>query len=770
MHETIRTLLLRHWGLRGALSVLPGYEDQNFAYLAEDGTRLVVKLAAAGRPARDLDHESRILSALAAGSLKGSVPELLPSADGQTLVEVQLPGEGRRLLRVLTWVDGELLSEVRDRPLGVWASLGDLLARVGVALAPLASQVDERSVIWDLRRASAALDDIAILMDDDLEAVARYFALQYLAHTAEPWCTLPQTVIHNDANEYNLTIRRDDGGQPCVTGLFDFGDSCRSYRVAELAIAGAYATLDAVDWEARLVALVVAYDAICPLRDDELAALFPLLTMRLVMSAINAARTITAKPGHDYVLVHQSAVHRALRAFRCVAPRSVESMLRTAVGRPLAPRPAALGDRRRRLLGGNLSLSFDEPLTVLRGSGSFLFDDEGRAHLDGVNNVCHVGHCHPRVVEAASRQMAILNTNTRFLHPAVLDLAEALGSTLPGDLSVVWFVNSGSEANELALRLARASTGRRGVLVHEHAYHGNTSTLIDVSPYKCLGPGGQGLPDWVAMVACPDAYRGRHRGMTPATGRAYARDATAVLDELANRPCGVAAFFSEGLLATSGQIVPPPDYLAPVFAAVRKLGGLCVADEVQTGLGRAGDHWWTFEAHGVIPDIVTIGKPFGNGHPLAAVVTTPEVAQAFCDGMEYFNTFGGNPVSAAVGLAVLDVIESEGLRVNASRVGLALIDGFRRLAATHALIGDVRGLGLYLGVEFVADAATREPAPRQLHAVVESMRRSGYLLSTEGPHDNVLKLKPPIRFSHRHARLLLESFDQALTEVEGVMS
>jgi len=421
-----------------------------------------------------------------------------------------------------------------------------------------------------------------------------------------------------------------------------------------------------------------------------------------------------------------------------------------------------IGAERRRLLGPSLSVAYRQPLEIVRGSGAFLYDTTGRAYLDMVNNVAHVGHCHPRVVRAGARQMAVLNTNTRYLHPAIVRYAERLTATLPGRLSVCFFVCSGSEANELALRMARASTGGRGVIVVDGAYHGNTQTLVDLSPYKAEGPGGAGLAPWVRKVPMPDDYRGLYRRDDPARGEKFAghvRQAVEAIRADGGRP---AAFICESLLSCGGQIPLPPGYLAAAYAHAREAGAVCIADEVQVGFGRVGTHFWGFATQGVEPDIVTMGKPIGNGHPLGAVVTTPEIAAAFDNGMEYFNTFGGNPVSCEIGLAVLDVIEEEALQERARRVGGRLKEGLAGLMEKHPILGDVRGLGLFLGIELASDRATRAPAAAAY--VVERMKDHGILLSTDGPDHNVIKMKPPLVFSEADADRAVAAYDRVLGE------
>jgi 4-aminobutyrate aminotransferase-like enzyme len=371
-------------------------------------------------------------------------------------------------------------------------------------------------------------------------------------------------------------------------------------------------------------------------------------------------------------------------------------------------------------------------------------DAEGRWYLDLYNNVPHVGHGNPRVVRAVRDQMALLNTNTRYLHDTILRYAEALRGRLPEGLDVVYFVNSASEANELALRMARAATGRKTLLVMEGAYHGHTTTLIEASPYKFSGPGGEGRAPWVQTVVLPDLYRGPHRREVEGAASRYVEDVVAVVRSMVEggRPPG--AFLAESLPSVGGQIVLPAGYLEGVYRAVRGAGGLCIADEVQVGFGRLGASFWGFELQGVVPDLVVLGKPMGNGFPLGAVVARREVAEAFDTGMEFFSTFGGNPVACAAGLAVLEVMEEEGLQEHAHRVGARLSAALEELAGDHEAVGDTRGMGLFQGVELVSDPVARTPAPELASYLKERLADLRILTGTDGPAHNVLKLRGPM--------------------------
>ena len=412
--------------------------------------------------------------------------------------------------------------------------------------------------------------------------------------------------------------------------------------------------------------------------------------------------------------------------------------------------PDQLLPRRRADLGPSLSISYRRPLSIVRGEGTWLVDHTGRAHLDCVNNVAHVGHSHPHVADALARQSRVLNTNTRYLHPTILDYAERLAALFPDPLNVVYLTNSGSEANELALRIARTATGRRDVIALDWGYHGNTQACVDVSAYKFKRKGGAGQPPHTHLAELPDPYRGRFGSGGPA----YAA-------HIADLPAS-AAFLAESISGCGGQVVFPAGYLAEAYRLAKAQGAVCIADEVQVGFGRVGSHMWAFEEHGVVPDIVTLGKPIGNGHPLGAVVTTRALADAFANGMEWFNTFGGNPVSCAVGMAVLDVIETERLQQNAATAGAHLLARLGALANEHECIGDVRGRGLFVGVDLVTDRSTKQPATALAGDVANALRDRGVLVSTDGPADNVLKIKPPLVFGVSEADLLVNSMHRVL--------
>lgn len=466
----------------------------------------------------------------------------------------------------------------------------------------------------------------------------------------------------------------------------------------------------------------------------------------------------------------------ALRAPKFVRPSERAAWARVCpdpapfLGVPTVERQCTITqilDSRQLHLASSQRNYYGRPMNLVRGRDVWFYDEDAMGYLDSLNNVTHVGHAEPRVSKAAYSQLRKLNTNSRFVYPQITEFAERLVATLPDPLDVVFFVCSGSEANDLAMRITRQVTGRQDIVNIDGAYHGNTGWVTGISPNRYKGPGGQGAPSTTHEVAIPDRYRGQFGYDDSQAGTKYAQLAGAVIDRITRDGRPPAAFIAESLMGTAGNIVHPPGYLAGAFAAARAAGALCISDEVQVGVGRLGP-WWGFELQGVVPDIVTMGKPLGNGHPLAALVTTREIANAFDTGMKYFNTFGGNPVSCAIGSTVLDIVERDGLREHAVAVGAYFAAQLRDLANRQHLIGDVRAEGLYLGIELVEDRATKAPGTNAAFLVTELTKERGLVVFPNGVHDNVLKIKPPMTFTREHVDLYVEVLDDVLSIVESM--
>jgi 4-aminobutyrate aminotransferase-like enzyme/Ser/Thr protein kinase RdoA (MazF antagonist) len=697
------------YGVEGAAAPLPSERDQNFRI----GTEFVLKIANPAECPALLDAQNAALDELRQAETGLQWPEVRVSVAGERIVE-----KGGHLIRLLTWIPGVCFAEA-PRSAEVLCSLGRAVAQMDLAMAAFDHPAAHREFHWDLRQARQARAYLPMLPAARRRLVEPIFE----AWENIDWGGLPFSVIHGDANDYNVLV---DGGGTSVVSVLDFGDMVYSATVGNLAVAIAYAMLGREEPIFAAKQVVDAYRKLRRLSDVEIDTLYPLAATRLAMSVCYCAWQASESPDNDYLNVSNGPAWALLEKLAAL-PEGWP----TEVFRDTSPRD--LLARRRRHLGPSLSISYREPLHIVRGWRQNLYDADGRAYLDCVNNVAHVGHSHPRVVRAAADQMARLNTNTRYLDSHLVEYIERLTATLPSPLSVVYLVCSGSEANELALRLARAHTGRESVLVVETAYHGNTNALIDISPYKFDSPGGRGKRPHVTVLPMP--------------GRPW------------TCPAEPGAFICESALSCAGQVILPPGYLRDIYNRVRAAGGVCIADEVQTGFGRPGSRFWMFETQGVVPDIVTLGKPIGNGHPMGAVITTPEIAASFANGMEYFNTFGGNPVSCAIGLAVLDIIRDENLQENARRMGEYLTNGLRDLQQRRDAIRDVRGLGLFLGFDL--------PDEHYATDLVNRMKDRGVLLSTDGPRHNVIKMKPPMVFSQADADLLLERLDEALGVAES---
>jgi len=423
---------------------------------------------------------------------------------------------------------------------------------------------------------------------------------------------------------------------------------------------------------------------------------------------------------------------------------------------------ANLMQRRARLMGPNVSTFYDDPVHLVRGEGVWVWDAEGNKYLDCYNNVPHVGHCHPHVVAAIHDQARRLNTHTRYLHDGILDYLERLTGTFDQGLSAGIMTCTGSEANDIALRMCEAMTGKRGIIATDHTYHGNTTAVAQLSQTNAPG---SGAGDHLRFVPAPDSYRplGGESGMAHA--HAFAEAVGAAIDDLEATGIGFAGIILCPSFVNEGFPTLPEGWLTPTLDRVRAAGGLFIGDEVQPGFGRCGSHMWGHQRIGAVPDIVTLGKPMGNGHPVAGLVTRPEILAEFRTSFRYFNTFGGNPVSCAAASAMLDVLEGEALQDNARVVGAYAQDGLRSLADRYDWIGDVRGYGLFFGAELVLDRATRAPATRYAARVANEMRARGVLMNRLGIHYNTLKIRPPMPFSKENADYMLDRLDDTLAQL-----
>lgn len=759
------------YGMEARATALFSERDQNFHLRPAQGPGAVLKLYNALEDPAIVDFQIGALGHLALQDPGLPVPRLLQTRTGERSARIEGPEGAGHIACAITFLPGQLLEKAQPGP-ALLREFGRTVARLDKALRGFFHPAAGQRIAWDIRRAGE-LRPYASLIGDPAAAAAVARVLERTAGQLPAFAALRSQIIHNDCNPGNVLVDAD--GAPTVAGIIDFGDMIHGPLVFDLALAAADVTGEGMGPIESAQEIIAGYSAVMPLQDDEIAALYDaMLARHAVTLAIFAWRQRHDRSGADKLEQYERTGLPAFERLLSAGPQAAEHAFRKAAGlSPGAPfvstpRSAAaaakdstepLLERRRRLLGSGLELSYERPLHLLRGDGVWLWDADGRRYLDAYNNVPHVGHAHPHVVEAIARQSALLNTNTRYLHESVLDYAERLCALMPAGLDVCAFVNCGSEANDIAWRIAKAYTQGGGALVMENAYHGGTEAVAALSPYDM--PASAVAPH-VRTLEAPDLYRGRFRKTDPAAAQGYADDAGRAIASLAAAGHKPAAAMIDTAFISSGMLDVPKGYLKTVAETVRAAGGLFIADEVQYGFGRSGTHFWGFDFHGALPDIVTMGKPVGNGHPLGVIVTRREILKSFTDRADYFSTFGGNPVSASAGLAVLDVLEREGLQENARRTGAYFRQGIEALMARHPAIGDVRGTGLVMGVELVRDRKTQEPAPDWTRRVANLMREQGVLIGTEGPRRNLLKIRPPLCFRPEHADIAIEALDRAL--------
>ncbi len=755
----------REFGVRGRARAEGGERDVNFHLQTPGGERLL-KVANSVEPDEILDLQTAALEHVARSDPDLPVPRVVRTLAGERWACGEGADGSPLRVRMMSYLTGESLQHAPSDS-RLFRDSGAFAARLDRALRGFFHHAADHPLCWDLKRVGR----LAHLCEHISDPARREYAeraFDRFTRLVEPELKgLRAQVIHNDISYHNAVV--DPAQAWRVAGVFDFGDLIHAPLVQELAVPVADIPCERPDPLARGAEIVAGYHGVTPLESAEIALIADLANTRLALSMVLGAWRPYAeeRPQFENLSEETWRMARTLEAAR----DRLEGMYRAACGlRPVrvagggdgapAPSSEALIERRRASLAPGLELSYERPVHVVRGEGVWLYGPDGETWLDAYNNVPQVGHCHPRVVDAITRQAATLNANTRYLYEALVEYTERLTATMPPELDTCFMVSSGSEANDLAWRIAKVCTGNDGALVMERAYHGVTDALVPLSPEEDMGPAERAAH--VATLPPPDEYRGPWDHTIADRGERYAALAEPAIESLAAGGRAPAAAFVEPVFSSDGIIDPAPGYLAGVRARVHAAGGLFIADEVQSGFGRIGSHMWGFERSGVVPDIVTLGKPIGNGHPIGAVVVRRELAERFATHAHFFSTTGGNPVSCEAAIAVLDVIEREGLQDNAARTGAELKAGLESLAQRHALIGDVRGAGLFLGVELVRERATKEPAEAETRTVLNELRRNGVLVGRVGRHANVLKIRPPIVFQSSHVERLLDALDRAL--------
>jgi 4-aminobutyrate aminotransferase-like enzyme/Ser/Thr protein kinase RdoA (MazF antagonist) len=748
--EQAADVLRSLYGMAGTARPLVSERDLNFAISADDGTRHVLKVSNAAEDRGVVEMEVAAVEHVSAIAPGLPVPRAHPTREGGLVGTATIDGAAH-LVRLLPLLPGRN-ADPGELDFGTIRGIGEVTGRLSHALRGFFHPAAGRAIEWDQKQLPALFGHAELVSDAEqrrlLDAVLERFRERVLPVLP----SLRSQVIHNDVTLDNLLIGPD--GQ--VSGVIDFGDMAHTALVLDVPATLQSLVRDRSDLFAVAGAFLAGYTSVVPLERQEAELLGDLLSGRMAQTILISVWRTRRYPDNAYITGWEEPAWELLQQVQAAGfDEAGQRLAALALAPPAGVDgvPAATDDlleRRRRVLGGALApLTYRRPLHLVRGSGAWMFDVQGRPYLDAYNNVPVVGHEHPRVTDAIARQAATLNTNTRYLHHAVVELAERLVTSLPDGLDTVMFVNSGSEANDLAWRLARVATGADGSLVADWAYHGVTAAIDDMSPSEWRH-GRQ--PDYVETFAAPDTFLpGYAAPPDPDAARAEMAAAVARVSARGHRP---AAVYIDGLFTSSGIFAPDPAVMAALLETARAAGALYVADEVQAGHGRTGEGLWSFPAWGVPPDVVTLGKPMGNGHPVAAVITRAELAGRLAAETEFFSTFGGNPVSCAAGLAVLDVIEEEGLVANAARIGGWLREQLAGLMPRHRSILDVRGRGLMVGVELVdAGLAARTR---------DEMRERGVLLGTTRREGNVLKIRPPLCLRQDEAQLIVTALDEVL--------
>ena len=744
----LKKLIHDHYGIKAdGLTLLEGFEDKTFK-LESGGKHWIFKQYKRRKATEAfLSIENAVLEKLS--KLPLEFPVLIKTRSN----EPQLVFDDC-VYRLLTFLDGKLLGNAEQSE-KILHSFGTLLGAMDAALQDLYEPaLLAKASEWDLQYFSKNLKYLTAIEDASDRSLVEYFFDQFNEEIVPVSHILRKGIIHGDANDWNVVTDTQT-----VTGIFDFGDMAYSWIINELAIGITYAMMNKEEPLVAACEVIKGYHAELPLEELELDLLYYLVGARLCTSVCNSAHGKKIKPESDYVTISEKAAWDLLRKWISINSLYAGKLFKVAAGFKAVDKHQTddLLKKRDRFLSKSLSLSYSRPIHMQKAAFQYMYDTGGNTYLDAYNNIMLVGHSHPRVVSAGQKQMARLNTNTRYLYDIIYQYAEKLLSKFPKPLNKVFFVNSGSEASDLALRMARYHTSRNRILVLEQGYHGNTTAGIEASHYKYskLPVSGKFLSTIETQV--PKVF-GSGLADDGSCGRYYAAKAREDIEPHLNK---IAAFIAEPIMGCAGQVPLARNYLKEVYRFVRDQGGVCISDEVQVGFGRLGDHFWGFEYHQVIPDIVILGKPMGNGHPIGAVVVSEEIAQSFEEGPEFFSSFGGNPVSCAIGNAVLQVIEEEALQMKAKSVGNHLKEGLLALKNKYPVLADVRGIGMFLGVELIDEDGY--PLTELASVIKNELRNRFILVGTDGPAENVIKIKPPLSFNKDNANTLIYEFDQIMS-------
>jgi ethanolamine-phosphate phospho-lyase len=718
------------------------YSNRKYVLTAADGKKYILKVFPDEKEWILAREESLLLAAIG-DQLSFKVPQNIALENGDLFF--QYDGDNAKLLH---YIDGDFIADAVQTEQLLYA-LGTKIAALNKLLMPIENAVlAARKLFWDIQHTQMSSAKLQNIVEPERRKIIRYYIDRFVQFVLPVQHNLRHAIIHGDLNDYNILVKNGE-----IAGFLDFGDSTYTPVVNELAIAMTYIMLGKADPFDAVLPLLKGYHSVFRLTREEVDLLPDLITSRLCISLCNSAEKKQLGLDNAYVLVSEQPAWQLIELWIKTNPLAIRKKFLEATGYDYTP-PEDIAEKRQRLTGKSLGLSYGSPITMSTALFQYMFNSKGHTYLDAYNNIPHIGHAHPKIAEAVSTQVRLLNTNTRYLYTGLTGYAEKLLQYFPPQLCKVFFVNSGSEASDLAIRMSRVCSNRNKVAVLQHGYHGNTALAIAISSYKFDGKGGKGISDEIICLPLPNEFDNQNT-----SGAALAEEAIGIIEKSVGLP---AAFIAEPISGCGGQVPLASGYLKRLYAYCRQQNILTISDEVQTGFGRLGTWFWGFELHNVVPDIVVLGKPMANGHPMAAVVTTQAVADAFANGMEFFSSFGGNPVSCAAGETVLDVLNEEGLQQNARLVGAYLKDNLKQLQKEHQAIADIRGEGLFLGIEFWDQQ--QKPAAALAGAIKEGLKAQFILSGTDGPFDNVLKIKPPMCFSIENAAEFVEKLSGLLKQ------
>ncbi len=758
--EAATKMARQHFGLSGRISPLYSERDQNFRLSGPEGD-WVLKISNAAEPSDLIEAQVAALEHLALVAPDLPLPRVRPTVTGAGWIALTGNGDESHTTFALSFLPGRIASDC--------APTKDDFQTIGAAIARLERgmrgffhpAMGDRALLWDIRELHQLRGKVGHL-GGEAEAIGALVD-DVLARIDGKLAELAAQVIHGDVHGHNLIMAHDSTR---ITGIIDFGDMFHGPAILNLSNAMADFLHETDQPLAMWQAMIKGYASSRRIEPEEIDLLYDLVLARqLVTILITATRSAETKGAADYIAAAGFGTIEGLAPLLDIGRDKATAHFAAAAGlsAPIGEQSVdQMMARRKKVMGARPYVFYDPPLHLVRGQGVWLFDADGRRYMDLYNNVPIVGHCNPRVADAIAAQTRILNTNTRYLGEHLLDYAERLGALTGGALAACAFVNSGSEANDIAWRMAREWTGHTGALTQEFAYHGITEAIDALSPSALRDAA---TPGHVRTILGPDGYRGPFKHGTPDLGAHYAKDADRAIRSLAEAGMKPAALIVDSAFLTNGVLEPVPGYVADLFIRVRAAGGLCIADEVQSGFGRMGGHFWGYQHHGVTPDFVTIGKPAGNGHPIGVVLTRPEILDHFLTKTAFFSTFGGNNVSCAAGLAVLDEIRDRDLVANARDTGARFKAGLLRLKDRYPIIGDIRGMGLVFGMELVSDRQNLAPAAAETDRLLGLMRDEGLLAGAEGVHGNIVKMRPPLVFNLSDCDHALAALDRSLSRL-----